>query len=132
MEPAGRWKVTSESTSFWAEALDEVTVVLDVVLLDVGEETTTLADQHEEAATGVEVLLVGLHVLGELLDAGGQDGDLDLGGTGIVLVLAVLLDELGLLLLGDHALIHLSWDWPLTGCAVGGAGNQVRGAYKTW
>ena len=84
------------------EALDEVTVVLDVVLLDVAQETTTLTDEHEEAAAGVEVLLVGLHVLGELLDAGGEDGDLDLGGTGVGLGLAVLLDELGLLLLGDH------------------------------
>lgn len=31
----------------------------------------------------MEVLLVGLHVLGQLLDALGQDGDLNLGVTGI-------------------------------------------------
>ena len=43
------------------QALDQRSVGLDVLLLDVGQETATLADQHEEAATGVEVLLVGLH-----------------------------------------------------------------------
>ena len=84
-----------------AEALDEVTVVLDVVLLDVGEETTTLADQHEEAATGVEVLLVGLHVLGELLDALGEDGNLNLGVTSVDGGVAKLSGELGLALLGN-------------------------------
>lgn len=41
-----------------AELRDELTVVVDVVLLDVAEKTTTLADEHQEAATGVEVLLV--------------------------------------------------------------------------
>ena len=47
-----------------AEALDERTVVLDVLLLDVGQETTTLTDEHEQATTGVMVLLVLLQVLG--------------------------------------------------------------------
>ena len=62
-----------------AQSLDELTVLDDVVLLDVGEKTTTTANEHEQATTGVEVLLVGLHVLGQLLDALGQDGDLNLG-----------------------------------------------------
>ncbi len=44
---------------------------------------TTATAEHEQATTGVEVLLVGLHVLGQLLDALGQDGDLNLGVTGI-------------------------------------------------
>ena len=42
-----------------AQSLDELTVLDDVVLLDVGEKTTTTADEHEQATTGVEVLLVG-------------------------------------------------------------------------
>ena len=66
-----------------AQSLDELTVLDDVVLLDVGEKTTTTADEHEQATTGVEVLLVGLHVLGQLLDALGQDGDLNLGVAGV-------------------------------------------------
>ena len=73
-----------------AELLDELTVLIDVVLLDVGEETTTLTDEHEQTTAGVEVLLVGLHVLGQLLDALGQDGDLNLGVAGVLGVLAEL------------------------------------------
>ena len=85
-----------------AELLDELTVLIDVVLLDVGEETTTLTDEHEQATTGVEVLLVGLHVLGQLLDALGQDGDLNLGVAGVLGVLAELGGELRLALLGNR------------------------------
>lgn len=87
---------------------DELTVLVDVVLLDVGEKTTTLTDEHEQAAAGVEVLLVRLHVLGELADALGQDSDLDLGVTGVLCVLAELSGELGLALLGDRHVDHLS------------------------
>lgn len=85
-----------------AELSDELTVLVDVVLLDVGEETTTLTDEHEQAAAGVEVLLVRLHVLGELLDAVGEDSDLDLGVTGVLGVLAELGGELRLALLGNR------------------------------
>lgn len=85
-----------------AELLDELTVLIDVVLLDVGEETTTLTDEHEQTTTGVEVLLVGLHVLGQLLDALGQDGDLNLGVAGVLGVLAELSGELRFALLGNR------------------------------
>lgn len=46
-----------------AEFCDELAVVLDVALLDVGEEATTLADEHEQAAARVVILLVDLDVL---------------------------------------------------------------------
>lgn len=85
-----------------AELLDELTVLVDVVLLDVGEETTTLTNQHEQTTTGVEVLLVGLHVLGQLLDALGQDGNLNLGVAGVLGVLTELGGELRLALLGNR------------------------------
>ena len=49
------------------------------------------------------VLLVDLQVLGQVLDADGEDGNLDLGGAGVLLVLAILLDDLCDLLLGDGA-----------------------------
>lgn len=85
-----------------AELLDELTVLIDVVLLDVGEETTTLTNQHEQTTAGVEVLLVGLHVLGQLLDALGQDGNLNLGVAGVLGVLTELGGELRLALLGNR------------------------------
>ena len=83
------------------EFLDEGAVLLDVALLDVLQEVTTLTDEMAQATAGGMVLLVGLEVLGELGDAVGQDGNLNLGRSGVVLVLAKLLDELGLLLLAD-------------------------------
>ena len=84
-----------------AELRDEHTVLDDVVLLDVGKKTTTATNDHEQAAAGVEVLRVGLHVLGELADALGRDGNLNLGIAGVLRVLAELGGELRLALLGD-------------------------------
>lgn len=83
-----------------AQSLDELTVLDDVVLLDVGEKTTTTADEHEQATTSVEVLLVGLHVLGQLLDALGQDGDLNLGVAGVDRGVTELGSQLRLALFG--------------------------------
>ena len=84
-----------------AQSLDELTVLDDVVLLNVGEKTTTTADEHEQATTGVEVLLVGLHVLGQLLDTLGQNGDLNLGVTGIDRGVTELGGQLRLALFGN-------------------------------
>ena len=50
------------------------------------------------------ILLVGLQVLGEVADALGEDCDLNLCGTGVVIGLAVFLDEFGGLLLRNAEL----------------------------
>jgi hypothetical protein len=42
------------------------------------------------------VLAVGLEVLGEVLDALGEEGDLDLGGAGVHVVGSIALDQVGL------------------------------------
>ena len=47
------------------------------------------------------VVLVGAQVLGELLDAVGEDRDLDLGGAGVALMGGVLGDELGFCFFGN-------------------------------
>ena len=52
-------------------------------------------------------MLVHTQVIGQLVDAGGQDGDLNLGGAGISLVGSVLQDNLGLLFLLNHCVFHL-------------------------
>ena len=83
------------------ELLDEGTILEDVVLLDIGEKTTATADEHEQTTTGVEVLLAALHVLGELLDALGEDRNLNLGVTSVDGGVAELSGELGLALLGN-------------------------------
>src|SRR6185295_1558020 len=68
---------------------------------EVLEEAATLADQHQQAATGVVVLLVGLEVVGEAVDPLGQQRDLDLGRAGVALVDLELLDQTLLLVLGQ-------------------------------
>ena len=85
-----------------AEALDQRAVARDVDLGDVLEQPTTTADQQQQATTGVVVVRVGLEVLGEVGDALGQDGDLDLGGARVTLVGGVLGDDLLLALGGNR------------------------------
>ena len=63
-------------------------------------------------AFGVVVVLVNPQVLGQLIDPGGEDGDLDLGRTGIALVGSVFQDDLGLLFLLNHDEIHLFLNYP--------------------
>ena len=58
---------------------DERPVPLDVVPPEVVQQATSPTDEHEQPATRVMVLLVGPQVLGELPDALGEDGNLDLG-----------------------------------------------------
>src|SRR6266850_52067 len=76
-----------------AEFLNNVFVSLGVVLLEVVEQATPLADQHEKAAAGTMVLLVGLEVLRKLTDALAQNSDLHFGAARVRTVDSVLLDN---------------------------------------
>ena len=77
-----------------AEALDDRAVALDVGLHQVLEQAATLADQQQQAAPAVVVVLVGLEVLGQVGDATGEHRDLDLGAAGVAGLGAVLGDDL--------------------------------------
>jgi hypothetical protein len=65
---------------------DDRAVPLDVVLPDVVQEAAALADQHQQAAPAVVVLLVLLQMLVEVVDPLGEDRDLDLGRAGVGVV----------------------------------------------
>lgn len=69
------------------ELAEELGVFVDVLALHVVEELATAAGHLEEAAAAVEVLAVGAQVLGEVVDAGGEKRDLDLGRTGVFFVM---------------------------------------------
>src|SRR4051794_38569723 len=72
--------------------------------MHVAEEAAALADEHQQAAARVVVLLVVAQVLGQLVDALGEQGDLDAGVPRVLGVLAELRDDLLLALLGKaHA-----------------------------
>ena len=80
--PEGSRSATSATQ---AEALDDRAVALDVGLLQVVQQATTLADEQQQATTAVVVVLVLLEVLGQVRDAVAQQRDLDLGGAGVAL-----------------------------------------------
>lgn len=85
-----------------AELLNDCSVTLDILLLQVSEHAAALADHLEQAATGMVVVLVLLQMLGELSDALGQDSDLYFRRTGIGLMHAVCFNNCCLLFFADH------------------------------
>ena len=77
-------------------------VTLDVLPLQIGQQTAALADHLQQATLAVLVIAMDLQMLIQLVDAGGQNGDLDLGRTGVGLVQAALLNGGGFGLLQNH------------------------------
>jgi len=82
------------------ELADHGFVTLGIVFLEVVEQATALADQHEKPAARAVVFLVRLEVLRQLTDALTEQSDLDFGTAGIARVRAVLVNEGFLLLSG--------------------------------
>src|SRR5581483_7883730 len=74
---------------------DERPVPLDVVAAEVVEQATSPADKHQQPPAGVMILLVDLQVRREHVDPLREERDLNLGGTGVGLVEAVLADRGG-------------------------------------
>ena len=90
-----------------SELADDSTVTLNVCLLEVVEEVSSVTDHLLKSAAAVEVFLVSLEVRGEVVDAGGEESDLYLGGTRIAFVGCVLLNESELCVF-LHGSFHLS------------------------
>ena len=76
---------------------DQGTVTVDVLLLQIGQQIAAAADHLEQAAAAVVVMLVGLEVLGQVVDTSGQQSNLNLRRTGVTLVDGCLSDD-GLLI----------------------------------
>ena len=68
-------------------------IAFDVNLLEIAEKVSSVADHFLKAAAAVKVLLVGFEVLGQVVDAGCEDRDLNLGGTRIAFMNGILLDQ---------------------------------------
>ena len=91
------------------ELSDDRTVALDVVLLQVAQKVSSVADHLLQTSAAVEILGVSLEVLGQVSNSGSQDCDLNLGRTGVALVDGIGLNNLLLfILLHGHGSIHLS------------------------
>src|SRR5207248_3102746 len=95
------------SLSAEAESLDQRPVPLDVHLHHVVQQPAATADQQQEPATGVVVVLVRAQVVGQTGDALGQQRDLGLGGPGVRVVHAVLGQDLLLFFGGQRHLFLL-------------------------
>jgi len=76
-----------------AELADDRAVTLDVVLLQVVQQTSSVTNHLLQTAAAVEILLVSLEVLGQVSDAVGQDSNLYFRGTCVTLVGSILLDD---------------------------------------
>ena len=95
-----RWILFSD-----AQLGDNGTIPLDVLLGQVVQHLAALTDHLQQAAAAVVVVDVDLQVLGELLNPGGEDGDLDLGGAGVRGMGAVGLDDGRLFVLTNHGIV---------------------------
>ena len=85
-----------------AELLNDCSVTLDILLLQVCEHAAALTYHLQQTTTGMVIMLVLLQMLGELLNALSQDSDLYFRGTGIGLMGTVCCDYFSLLLFADH------------------------------
>ncbi len=83
-----------------AELPNDRLIALGIVSLEVVEQATPLADQHEQAAARAVVLLVRLEVVRQLANAFTNDGDLNLGTPRVSRVRLILVNDRFLLLSG--------------------------------
>src|SRR2546428_4879421 len=93
-----------------AQLLDESAIALEVRALEVIQEPPAAADQLEQPAARVMVVLVRAEVLGQLVDATREHRDLDFGRPRVGCGAAVLLDDLLLLFLGETHVSPLELD----------------------
>src|SRR5207248_11687487 len=79
-----------------AQVFDQRPVALEVGALQIGEKPPPAPDQHQQAAAGMMVLGLLAQVLGEVVDALGEQRDLDLRRAGVLLAGAEARGELAL------------------------------------
>ena len=72
------------------QLLDDCTIAVDVNLLQITEEVASVTNHLQKTAAAVVVLHVGLQVLGQAVDAVGQNSDLNLRGTCVTLMDGIL------------------------------------------
>src|SRR3712207_349307 len=80
---------------------DEIGVARFVFLAKIIEKRAALVDEQQQAPARMVVLRVGLEVLGQVVDALGEDRDLDFGRTGVRGPAGIVADD-GLLAFGSN------------------------------
>ena len=86
--------------------MQQLVILRKIVLLEVIEQFAAAGSHLEEAAARVEVLAMRAEMLGQVIDPGGEQRDLDFGRTGILLVGLVFCDDRGFYYCGGgHGLV---------------------------
>lgn len=67
-----------------AELFDQSLITRLFSALEVIQKRTTVVDHLDETAAGILILAVGLEVLCQMLDLLGENGNLNIAGSGIV------------------------------------------------
>jgi hypothetical protein len=73
-------------------------VSVEILALQVFQELPPARHQGQQTAAGVVVLFMGLEMFSQVLDAGGQDGDLNFFGTGIRIIAVETVNQFPFLL----------------------------------
>ena len=79
------------------EGLDDGTVTIDIVHVEVLQQLTALTDEHRQRTGSVVILVILLQVLCQMRDAITEESDLCLCRTGVRGTLAILTEDLLLL-----------------------------------
>lgn len=88
--PADRVACVIKRLATEFQSLQQLGVFRQIVALDVIEELTTASRHLQKAAARVEVLTMRAQMLGQVIDPGGEQRDLNLGRTGILIVSFVI------------------------------------------
>ena len=80
-------------------------ILRQVVLLEIIEKLATTAGHLQETTAGVEVFTVRAQVLGQVIDTGSEQSDLNFGRAGVLIVSLILGDDFGFNDCGRHGFI---------------------------
>ena len=75
------------------ELLDDCSVPPRILILQIFQKPPPLPDQHQQPSPRMVVLRVGLEMLGQSVDALGEERDLDLGRPSVAFMRLELLDQ---------------------------------------
>ena len=76
-----------------SQGLDDGSIALHIVVLDVVQEPSAPTDHHQQASSGVMVFFVYLEMFRQVRNAVGEKSDLNLRGAGVALMFFKTIDE---------------------------------------
>jgi len=103
--PADRVARLTKALFAKVELLEQLVVLGQIVPLQVIEELATAGRHLQKPAARVEILAVRAQVLGQVIDASGQERDLDFGRAGILLVGLIFVDDFWFNDCGGHGYV---------------------------